>query len=202
MARKPDLPAFSRDCNPTALDSGSVLMFWLALRHSRTRHLRARSSIATPARWDLRLPIVVLAYFSALHVIRSSRSPADRVGALSAALCAGPALRPAPGPRRQDPLKKFELPRWTGHFRFRRPWALVLAIPRYFVEDHPCHLPCLPGGGIEGASRASSPGHRRSTDRLAEHLKLTLIAAFLGATLSSEGPGAGSCARWAQSSPR
>jgi ferredoxin-type protein NapH len=50
------------------------------------------------------------------------------------------------------PTPKFELPRWTGHFRFAVLGLLVLAIPYFFGEEHPLYI-CrvCPAGGLEVA---------------------------------------------------
>jgi ferredoxin-type protein NapH len=50
------------------------------------------------------------------------------------------------------PTPKFELPRWTGHFRFAVLGLLVLAIPHFFGEHHPLYI-CrvCPAGGLEVA---------------------------------------------------
>jgi ferredoxin-type protein NapH len=55
------------------------------------------------------------------------------------------------------PVRKFELPRWTGHFRFVVLGLTVLAIPYLFGEEHPlfvCRI--CPAGASRRPSRTWS----------------------------------------------
>jgi polyferredoxin len=100
-------------------------------------------------------PIGVLANFSALHLIPFMTVGLLVVfGALVGSLFCGWAC---PFGWLQDlaakiPIRKFELPRWTGHFRFVVLAVTVLAIPYLFSESHPLFICRIcPAGGIEAA---------------------------------------------------
>ena len=100
-------------------------------------------------------PIGVLANFSALHLF-----PFVTVGllilfaALLGSLFCGWAC---PFGLLQDlaakvPTRKFELPKWTGHFRFVMLGVAVLAVPYFFGEEHPLFICRIcPAGGVEVA---------------------------------------------------
>jgi len=129
-------------------------------------------------------PIGVLANFSALHLIPFiTIGLLIVVGALVGSLFCGWAC---PFGLLQDlgarfPTKKFELPRWTGHFRFVVLGALVLAIPYFFGEEHPLFI-CrvCPAGGIEAAlPNVVSQAIAGQQIVWPSVLKLTIIAVFL-----------------------
>jgi ferredoxin-type protein NapH len=133
-------------------------------------------------------PIGVLANFSALHLIPFiTIGFLIVVGALFGSLFCGWAC---PFGLLQDlgsriPTYKFELPRWTGHFRFVVLGLMVVAIPYLFGEEHPLFI-CrvCPAGGLEAAvpnmvsqAVAHQPIVWPST------LKLTIIGVFIGSIL-------------------
>jgi ferredoxin-type protein NapH len=131
-------------------------------------------------------PIGVLANFSALHVIPFMTIGLLVVfGALVGSLFCGWAC---PFGWLQDlaakiPVRKFELPRWTGHFRFVVLGVTVLAIPYLFGESHPlfvCRV--CPAGGLEGA--VPNMVQQAWTGQQVvwpNAIKLGIIGAFLGA---------------------
>jgi ferredoxin-type protein NapH len=138
-------------------------------------------------------PIGVLANFTALHVIPFMTIGLLVVfGAFVGSLFCGWAC---PFGLLQDlaakvPVRKFELPRWTGHFRFVVLGVTVLAIPYFFGEEHPLFICRLcPAGGIEGAV----PGILQQAWTGQQILwpnafKLGIIAAFFGAILFFKRP--------------
>ena len=133
-------------------------------------------------------PIGVLANFAALHMIPFvAIGTLVLVGALVGSLFCGWAC---PFGWLQDlgakvPTAKFELPSWTGHFRFVVLGLAVLAIPYFFGEAHPLFICRIcPAGGIEAAipnvvkqAWTGQPILWPST------LKLTIIGVFIGAIL-------------------
>lgn len=135
-------------------------------------------------------PIGVLAQFSALHLIPFVTIGLLIVfGALVGSLFCGWAC---PFGLLQDlaariPTPKFELPRWTGHFRFVILGALVLAIP-YFSElgeEHPLFI-CrvCPAGGIEAALPSMASQALAGEPILwPSAVKLTIVGVFLVAIL-------------------
>jgi len=133
-------------------------------------------------------PIGVLANFSALHLIPFMTIGLLVVaGALVGSLFCGWAC---PFGLLQDlgakiPVRKFELPRWTGHFRFVVLGVTVLAIPYLFGEEHPlfvCRV--CPAGGIEAALpnvvKQAATGQQILWPST---IKLTIVGVFLGAIL-------------------
>lgn len=133
-------------------------------------------------------PIGVLANFSVLHLIPFVTIGLLVVaGALVGSLFCGWAC---PFGLLQDlgariPTPKFELPRWTGHFRFVMLAVTVLAVPYFFGEGHPlfvCRV--CPAGGIEAAlPNVVSQALAGRTILWPSTLKLTVIGVFLGAML-------------------
>jgi ferredoxin-type protein NapH len=133
-------------------------------------------------------PIGVLANFSALHVIPFMTIGVLVVcGALVGSLFCGWAC---PFGWLQDlgakaPFRKFELPRWTGHFRFVVLGVTVLAIPYLYGETHPLFI-CrvCPAGGLEGAlpsvARQAWTGQQILWPNA---IKLSIIGVFLGSIL-------------------
>jgi ferredoxin-type protein NapH len=100
-------------------------------------------------------PIGVLANFSALHLV-----PFMAVGLLVAVgsllgsfvcgwVCPFGFLQDMVG---RIPVRKFELPAWTGYLRYVVLVGLVLVIPFFFGEGHPLFI-CrvCPAGALEGA---------------------------------------------------
>jgi ferredoxin-type protein NapH len=133
-------------------------------------------------------PIGVLANFGALHVIPFMTIGLLLVfGALVGSLFCGWAC---PFGWLQDlaariPVRKFELPRWTGHFRFVVLGATVLAIPYLFGENHPLFICRLcPAGGIEGAvPNMIQQAWAGQPIVWPNAVKLGILAAFVGAIL-------------------
>jgi polyferredoxin len=133
-------------------------------------------------------PIGVLANFSALHVIPFMTIGLLVVfGALVGSLFCGWAC---PFGWLQDlvariPVHKFELPRWTGHFRFVVLGVTVLAIPYLFGENHPLFICRLcPAGGIEGAIPNMIQQAWTGQQILWPNaVKLGILGAFVGAIL-------------------
>jgi len=133
-------------------------------------------------------PIGVLANFSALHLVPFATIGVLVVsGALVGSLFCGWAC---PFGWLQDlggkvPLRKLELPRWTGHFRFVVLGVTVLAIPYLYGESHPlfvCRL--CPAGGLEGAMPAVVQQARTGQPILWPNaVKLGIIGLFLGSIL-------------------
>jgi polyferredoxin len=138
-------------------------------------------------------PIGVLANFSALHLIPFMTIGLLVVfGGLVGSLFCGWAC---PFGWLQDlaaklPTPKFELPRWTGHFRFVVLGLTVIAIPYLFGENHPlfvCRI--CPAGGVE----AALPGVVKQawtgqTIVWPNAIKLSIIGAFLVAILFFKRP--------------
>ena len=133
-------------------------------------------------------PIGVLANFSALHLIPFvTIGLLIVIGALVGSLFCGWAC---PFGLLQDlaaaiPTPKFELPCWTGHFRFVVLGTTVLAIPYFFGEGHPLFI-CrvCPAGGIEAAIPNVVSQALAVQDILwPSALKLTIIGTFLVAIL-------------------
>ncbi len=100
-------------------------------------------------------PIGVIANFSALHLVPFvAIGTLVIVGGITGSFLCGWAC---PFGLVQDlagrvPVRKFELPAWTGHFRYVVLVALVLAVPYFFGEGHPLFICRLcPVGGLEGA---------------------------------------------------
>jgi len=133
-------------------------------------------------------PIGVLAQFSALHLIPFvAIGTLVLVGALVGSLFCGWAC---PFGLLQDlaariPTPKFELPRWTGHFRFVVLGMLVLAIPYFFGEEHPLFI-CrvCPAGALEVALPNVVSQALAVEDILWPNaLKLTVTGVFLVAIL-------------------
>ena len=100
-------------------------------------------------------PIGVLANFSALHLVPFiALGTLAAVGALFGSFVCGWAC---PFGFLQDlvgrvPVRKFQLPRWTGYTRYAVLVFLVLLIPYLFGEEHPlffCRL--CPAGALEAA---------------------------------------------------
>jgi polyferredoxin len=159
-------------------------------------------------------PIGVLANFSALHLIPFMTiglllvfgamvgslfcgwaCPFGWLQDLAAKLCRGrPARDPKAGRLRHALAKisipQFELPRWTGHFRFVVLGLTVLAIPYLFGESHPlfvCRI--CPAGGVEaalpGAVQQAWTGQQILWPNA---IKLGIIGVFLGAILFFKRP--------------
>ena len=133
-------------------------------------------------------PIGVLANFAALHMIPFvAIGTLVLFGALLGSLFCGWAC---PFGWLQDlgakvPVRKFELPRWTGHFRFVVLGLFVLAIPYLFGEGHPLFICRIcPAGGVEAAipniARQAATGQPVLWPSA---VKLAIIGAFLGAIL-------------------
>jgi ferredoxin-type protein NapH len=138
-------------------------------------------------------PIGVLANFSALHMIPFvTIGLLILVGASVGSLFCGWAC---PFGLLQDlgaglPTKKFELPRWVGHFRFVMLGVTVLAIPYLFGEGHPLFI-CrvCPAGGIEAAiPTIVSQASKGQPIVWPSVLKLTIVVLFLGAILFTRRP--------------
>ena len=100
-------------------------------------------------------PIGVLANFSAIHVVPLlALGTLLIVGAVFGSLVCGWAC---PFGLLQDlmariPLPKFELPSWTGHFRYVTLVGLVILIPYFYGENHAlffCRV--CPAGALEAA---------------------------------------------------
>jgi len=138
-------------------------------------------------------PIGVLANFSALHLIPFMTIGLLLVfGALVGSLFCGWAC---PFGWLQDlaariPVRKFELPRWTGHFRFVVLGVTVLAIPYLFGENHPLFICRLcPAGGIEGAiPNMIQQAWTGQPVVWPNAVKLGILAAFVGAILFFKRP--------------
>jgi len=138
-------------------------------------------------------PIGVLANFSALHVIPFMTIGLLVVfGGLVGSLFCGWAC---PFGWLQDvaakiPVRKFELPRWTGHFRFVVLGVTVLAIPYLFGENHPLFICRLcPAGGIEGAIPSMIQQAWTGQQVLWPNaVKLGILAAFVGAVVFFKRP--------------
>jgi ferredoxin-type protein NapH len=138
-------------------------------------------------------PIGVLANFSALHVIPfMTIGLLVLFGALVGSLFCGWAC---PFGWLQDlaakvPVRKFELPRWTGHFRFVVLGVTVLAIPYLFGENHPLFICRLcPAGGIEGAiPNMIQQAWTGQPVAWPNAVKLGILAAFVGAILFFKRP--------------
>lgn len=100
-------------------------------------------------------PIGVLANFSALHVFPfMALGLLFVVGSLLGSfvcgwICPFGFLQDLAG---RVPVRKFELPEWTGYFRYVVLVGLVLAVPFFFGEGHPLFI-CrvCPAGALEGA---------------------------------------------------
>ncbi|MHC4395680.1 MAG: 4Fe-4S binding protein [Planctomycetota bacterium] len=100
-------------------------------------------------------PIGVLANFSALHLFPFiTIGLLILVGAFLGSLLCGWAC---PFGFLQDllakiPTPKFDLPKWTGHFRYVMLLVTVLAVPYFFGEDHPLFICSIcPAGALEAA---------------------------------------------------
>jgi polyferredoxin len=100
-------------------------------------------------------PIGVIAQFSALHIFPFiAIGLLIAVGALFGSLICGWVC---PFGFLQDlvakvPTPRFDLPKWTGYFRYVILIATVLAIPYFFGEEHPlfvCRI--CPAGALEAA---------------------------------------------------
>jgi polyferredoxin len=100
-------------------------------------------------------PIGVIAQFSALHIFPFiAVGFLIAVGALFGSLICGWVC---PFGFLQDlvgkiPTPRFDLPKWTGYFRYVILIATVLAIPYFFGEEHPlfvCRI--CPAGALEAA---------------------------------------------------
>jgi ferredoxin-type protein NapH len=133
-------------------------------------------------------PVGVLAHFSAFHMIPFVTIGLLIVfGALVGSLFCGWAC---PFGLLQDltariPTRKFELPRWAGHFRFVVLGATVLAIPYLFGEEHPLFI-CrvCPAGAIEAALPSMVKQAATGQPVLwPSALKLTVTGIFLVAIL-------------------
>ncbi|OHB65500.1 MAG: hypothetical protein A2Y77_11145 [Planctomycetes bacterium RBG_13_62_9] len=133
-------------------------------------------------------PIGVLANFSALHVIPfMAIGLLVLFGAVVGSLFCGWAC---PFGLLQDfaakvPTHKFELPRWTGHFRFVVLGLTVLAIPYFFGEGHPLFICRIcPAGGVEaavpGVIKQASTGQQILWPST---LKLAVIGVFIASIL-------------------
>jgi len=138
-------------------------------------------------------PIGVLANFAALHMIPFvAIGTLVLFGALLGSLFCGWAC---PFGWLQDlgakvPIRKFELPRWTGHLRFVVLGLLVLAIPYFFGEAHPLFI-CrvCPAGGVEAAIPAVGKQAWAGQPILwPSAIKLTIIGVFLVAILFTRRP--------------
>jgi polyferredoxin len=131
-------------------------------------------------------PIGVIANFSALHVV-----PFMAIGTL---LLVGVAVGgfvcgwACPFGFLQDlmgriPVRKFDLPSWTGIFRYGVLIALVLAVPFLFGEGHPlfvCRL--CPAGALEGAGPAAVTAAVKGQPVVWPNAaKLIILALFLAA---------------------
>ena len=138
-------------------------------------------------------PIGVLANFSALHLIPFlTIGLLVLVGALVGSLFCGWAC---PFGLLQDlgarvPIPKFELPRWTGHFRFVVLGITVLAIPYFFGEGHPLFICRIcPAGGVEAAIPSIVKQAQTGQPILwPSALKLAIISVFLVAILITRRP--------------
>jgi len=100
-------------------------------------------------------PIGVLANFSALHIFPFiAVGLLIVVGALVGSLLCGWAC---PFGLLQDllakiPTPKFDLPKWTGNFRYVVLVVTVLAVPYFFGKDHPLFICSIcPAGALEAA---------------------------------------------------
>jgi len=100
-------------------------------------------------------PIGVLANFSALHLFPFiAVGLLIVVGALFGSLVCGWAC---PFGLLQDllakiPTPKFDLPKWTGNFRYVVLVVTVLAVPYFFGKDHPLFICSIcPAGALEAA---------------------------------------------------
>jgi ferredoxin-type protein NapH len=131
-------------------------------------------------------PIGVLAQFSALHIFPFvAIGLLVGLGALFGSLLCGWAC---PFGFLQDLVArvrtpKFDLPRWTGHFRYVVLLGTVLAIPYFFGEGHPLFFCSFcPAGALEGAvPNIISQATRGESVSLPNPLKLTVLLLFLGA---------------------
>jgi polyferredoxin len=129
-------------------------------------------------------PIGVLAQFSALHVFPFiAIGLLVAVGALFGSLICGWVC---PFGFLQDlvgkvPTPKFDLPKWTGHFRYVVLIGTVLAIPYFFGEGHPlfvCRI--CPAGALEaGVPSMTQQALAGESIVWPNALKLTILGLFL-----------------------
>ena len=129
-------------------------------------------------------PIGVLAQFSALHVF-----PFIAVGILVLAgsafgtlvcgwACPFGLLQDAAG---KIPTPKFDLPRWTGYFRYVVLVGAVLAIPYFFGEHHPLFV-CrfCPAGVLEaGVPNIVKQAAARAPINWPNAIKLAVLGIFV-----------------------
>ena len=129
-------------------------------------------------------PIGVIAQFSALHVFPFiAIGLLVAVGALSGTLICGWVC---PFGYLQDltakvPAPKFDLPKFTGYFRYVMLIGTVLAIPYFFGEGHPlfvCRI--CPAGALEAAV-PTMVGQAIAGEKVVwpNALKLTILVVFL-----------------------
>jgi len=129
-------------------------------------------------------PIGVIAQFSALHVFPFiAIGLLVAVGALSGTLICGWVC---PFGYLQDltakvPAPKFDLPKFTGYFRYVMLIGTVLAIPYFFGEGHPlfvCRI--CPAGALEAAVPTMA-GQAIAGEKVVwpNALKLTILVVFL-----------------------
>jgi ferredoxin-type protein NapH len=83
------------------------------------------------------------------------------------------------------PTSKFELPRWTGHFRFVVLGLTVVAVPYLWGESHPlfvCRI--CPAGGLEAAvPSVVTQAVTHQPILWPSTLKLAIIGVFIGSIL-------------------